>query len=184
MLTLDTTIRHDWTRSQIESLFDLPFADLMFQAQGVHRRFHDPNRVQKSQLLSIKTGGCAENCGYCSQSAAFKTGLKAEKLMTVDAVLEAARTAKAGGAERFCMGAAWRSPKDKDIPALAAMVRDVKALGLETCMTLGMLSQYQADALCCDPRVFLQMRVESGPQEGPDHEAIEVYGRADHRRFA
>lgn len=139
--------RHDWTRAEVEALFDLPFMELVFQAAQVHRRWFDPSEIQLSQLLSIKTGGCAENCGYCSQSASFRTGLKAEKLMDLDTVVVAARAAKAGGAQRFCMGAAWRDLKDRDLPKVAEMITEVKALGLETCVTLGMLKAEQAVAL-------------------------------------
>lgn len=128
-------------------IYNLPFNDLLFQAQSVHRRHFDPNAVQMSQLLSIKTGGCAEDCGYCSQSAHAPTGLKASKLMEVERVLDAARKARDAGATRYCMGAAWRSPKDRDLGMLVAMIRGVKALGLETCMTLGMLSVSQSAAL-------------------------------------
>ena len=139
--------RHDWTREEIEALFDLPFTELVFQAASVHRRWFDPTELQLSQLLSVKTGGCAENCGYCSQSAFFKTGLKAEKLMELDEVLAAAKAAQDGGAQRFCMGAAWRDLKDRDLPRVAEMITGVKALGLETCVTLGMLKAEQAAAL-------------------------------------
>lgn len=142
-----TDIRTDWTRDEIATLYDLPFADLLFEAQRVHRQHHDPNAVQLSTLLSIKTGGCAENCGYCSQSVHHDTGLKASKLMSVEEVLAAARAAKEAGSERFCMGAAWRSPKDRDMEAIVAMVQGVRALGLETCMTLGMLTDEQAARL-------------------------------------
>ncbi|MDH3701220.1 MAG: biotin synthase BioB [Alphaproteobacteria bacterium] len=140
-------IRHDWAREEVVALFDQPFNDLLFQAQEVHRRHFDANQVQKSRLLSIKTGGCPEDCKYCPQSVHYDTGLDAEKLMQVDAVIAQAREAKAGGASRFCMGAAWRSPKDRDLDAIVAMVQEVKALGMETCMTLGMLSRAQADRL-------------------------------------
>ena len=140
-------IRNDWTREEVATLFDLPFTELVFQAAEIHRAHHAAGEVQLCTLLSIKTGGCPEDCGYCSQSAHAKTGLQAEKLMDADAVLEAAREAKAAGAQRFCMGAAWREPKDRDLPALCEMVREVKALGLETCMTLGMLTSEQARAL-------------------------------------
>jgi len=140
-------VRHDWTREEIARLFALPFADLIFRAQTVHRRHFDANEVQISTLLSIKTGGCPEDCGYCSQSASHETGLKASKLMALDAVLADARAAKAAGATRFCMGAAWRSPKDKDLDAVCAMVEGVKALGMETCVTLGMLTPPQASRL-------------------------------------
>src|SRR5579875_2290466 len=139
--------RHDWRLDEVEALFALPFSELVFQAAAVHRRWFDPAEVQRSQLLSVKTGGCAENCGYCSQSAHFDTGLKASKLMEADAVIAEAERAKAGGASRFCMGAAWRELKDRDLPKLTAMISGVKALGLETCATLGMLAPHQAKAL-------------------------------------
>ncbi len=139
--------RHDWRKDEIEALFELPFMELVFQAAQVHRRWFDPSELQLSQLLSVKTGGCAENCGYCSQSASFKTGLQASKLMDADTVIAAARAAQAGGAQRFCMGAAWRDLKDRDLPKVAAMIGGVKALGLETCATLGMLTADQAVAL-------------------------------------
>lgn len=142
-----TAIRHNWTRDEVLALFDQPFADLMSRAQALHRAHHDANAVQVSTLLSIKTGGCPEDCAYCPQSARYATGLKAEKLMPLDIVLDKARQAKAAGATRFCMGAAWRSPKDKDVEKVAAMVGAVKALGMETCATLGMLSGDQARTL-------------------------------------
>src|SRR5271169_3196878 len=129
--------RHDWTRDEVRALFDLPFPELMFRAQSAHRQNFDPTEVQISTLLSIKTGGCPEDCAYCPQSARYDTGVAAEKLMTLDAVLAEARAAKNGGASRFCMGAAWRSPKDRDLDAVCTMVEGVKALGLETCATLG-----------------------------------------------
>jgi biotin synthase len=134
------TLRHDWTRAEALTIYDLPFADLLFRAQTVHRASFDPNKVQMSRLLSIKTGGCAEDCGYCNQSAHYKTGLKASKLMEVERVIVEAQKAKAAGATRYCMGAAWRSPKARDMDVIVAMVEGVKALGMETCMTLGMLS--------------------------------------------
>ena len=136
-----------WSLAEVEALYALPFNDLLFQAQTVHRQHFDPNAVQLSTLLSIKTGGCSEDCGYCSQSARHDTGLEREKLLDVSAVVEAAQTAKAAGATRFCMGAAWRGPKDKDLGAVAEMVREVKALGMETCVTLGMLKPGQAEQL-------------------------------------
>ena len=136
-----------WSLAEIEALYALPFNDLLFQAQGVHRRHFDPNAVQLSTLLSIKTGGCSEDCGYCSQSARHDTGLEREKLLDVAEVVGAARAARAAGATRFCMGAAWRGPKDKDLGQVAEMVREVKALGLETCVTLGMLKPGQAEQL-------------------------------------
>ena len=137
---LDGDVRHDWTRAEAQALYDLPFNDLVFRAATVHRQTFDANKVQMSRLLSIKTGGCAEDCGYCSQSAHHASGLKATKLMDVERVLAEARKAKEGGATRYCMGAAWRSPKDRDMDSIVAMVQGVKALGMETCMTLGMLS--------------------------------------------
>ena len=141
------TLRNDWSREEILALFDLPFNDLLFQAQTVHRQNFNPNEVQLSTLLSIKTGACPEDCKYCPQSARYDTGLEKEKLMQIEQVIEAAKAAKASGSSRFCMGAAWRSPHDRDIPAIEAMIREVKSLGLETCMTLGMLSETQADKL-------------------------------------
>ncbi len=139
--------RTDWTRDEIAALFDLPFDDLLFQAQSVHRAHHRRGEVQLCTLLSIKTGGCPEDCGYCSQSAHAESGVAAARLMDVDAVLASAAEAKAAGSQRFCMGAAWRNPKDRDIPALVRMVAGVRALGMETCMTLGMLNERQARAL-------------------------------------
>ena len=140
----ETAIRHNWTLSEVQGLFELPFNDLLFRAQGAHRQFFNPNEVQVSTLLSIKTGACPEDCKYCPQSNRYDTGLEQEKLMEVEKVLEEARAAQASGATRFCMGAAWRSPKKKDMPYVTAMVRGVKELGLESCMTLGMLSAEQA----------------------------------------
>ena len=139
-----TVPRSDWTRAEIAALFDLPFPELMFRAASVHRAHFDPTQVQTSTLLSVKTGGCPEDCGYCSQSSKYETGVKASKLMEVEAVLADARAAKQAGASRFCMGAAWRSPKDKDLDQVCAMVEGVKALGMETCVTLGMLTAPQA----------------------------------------
>jgi biotin synthase len=139
--------RTNWTRAEIAELFDLPFTELVFRAAEVHRAHHAAGEVQLCTLLSIKTGGCPEDCGYCSQSAHAKSGLKAEKLMDVEAVLAAAAEAKAHGSQRFCMGAAWREPKHRDMGKICAMVAGVKGLGLETCMTLGMLTATQARAL-------------------------------------
>ena len=156
--------RHDWTLEEVEALFALPFMELVFRAAEIHRVRFDPSEVQLSQLLSIKTGGCAENCGYCSQSASFKTGLKAEKLMDATAVIAEAMAAKAGGASRFCMGAAWREPKDRDLPKLAAMISGVKALGLETCATLGMLTPYQAAELKAAGLDYYNHNLDSGPE--------------------
>src|SRR5579862_2681902 len=126
------TVRHDWTRAEVRALFDLPFPELMFHAQSVHRVHFEPGAVQISTLLSIKTGGCPEDCAYCPQSARYDTGVRAEKLMALDSVLAEARAAKAGGASRFCMGAAWREPKDRDLDSVCTMVEAVKAVGLET----------------------------------------------------
>ena len=136
----DRTLRHDWSREEALALYEAPFNDLLFKAQSTHRRFFDPNTVQRSRLLSIKTGGCAEDCGYCSQSAHHASGLSASKLMALQNVLAEAQKAKDAGATRYCMGAAWRSPKGRDMDVLCAMVEGVKAMGMETCMTLGMLS--------------------------------------------
>jgi biotin synthase len=140
-------VRHDWKLAEIEALFDLPFMDLLARAHAVHAANHDPNAVQVSTLLSIKTGGCPEDCAYCPQAQRYHTGIEAQKLMDVDAVLERARAAKAAGASRFCMGAAWRGPKDRDIPKVAEMIREVKALGMETCATLGLLGEGHAQQL-------------------------------------
>jgi biotin synthase len=139
-LSRDLDERHDWTLAEVEALYAEPFNELLFQAHTLHRRAFDPNKVQLSRLLSVKTGGCPEDCAYCSQSAHYNTGLAATKLMEVDRVVGEARKAKAAGATRYCMGAAWRSPKERDLDAICAMVQGVKALGLETCMTLGMLT--------------------------------------------
>ena len=142
-----TTLRHDWTADEVHALFDLPFADLMHRAQTVHREHFDANAVQMSTLLSIKTGACPEDCKYCPQSVRYNTGLKTEALMAVEQVEQAARTAKEAGATRFCMGAAWRSPKDRDVDTLIQMIDAVRGQGLETCMTLGMLTESQAERL-------------------------------------
>jgi biotin synthase len=141
------SLRHDWQLAEVEALFELPFMDLLYQAQQVHRAHHAPNRVQMSTLLSIKTGGCPEDCGYCPQSIHYETGVAKEDMLPLEAVLDAARRAQAAGATRFCMGAAFRSPKKKDIERIAGMIREVGALGLETCATLGMLTPDQASEL-------------------------------------
>jgi biotin synthase len=155
--------RRDWTLDEVEALFDLPFNDLVFRAASVHRRWFDPSEVQISQLLSVKTGGCAENCGYCSQSQHFDTGIKASKLMDTQAVLDEAARAKAGGAQRFCMGAAWRDLKDRDLPKVSAMISGVKAMGLETCVTLGMLEPHQAVALKQAGLDYYNHNLDTGP---------------------
>ncbi len=144
---LKPAIRHDWTSAEVQALYALPFNDLLFKAHSIHRDHFSPNEVQVSTLLSIKTGACPEDCAYCPQSTRFDTGLTPEALMEVEAVIEQARAARSAGSSRFCMGAAWRSPKDRDLPKLIAMVSEVKALGLETCMTLGMLTPHQAQSL-------------------------------------
>ncbi len=159
------TPRHDWTRAEVEALFDLPLPELMFRAMAVHRTVFDPVEVQLSQLLSVKTGGCVEDCGYCSQSAHFKTGLKASKLMAADAVIADAARARAHGAQRFCMGAAWRELKDRDLPELARMIAGVKALGLETCATLGMLTPEQAAELKAAGLDFYNHNLDTAPED-------------------
>ncbi|HTI67024.1 MAG TPA: biotin synthase BioB [Caulobacteraceae bacterium] len=161
----DIDPRHDWTRAEVEALFALPFPELVYRAATVHRAWFDPAEVQLSQLLSVKTGGCPEDCGYCSQAARFDTGLKAERLMSPAAVIAEAARAKAAGAQRFCMGAAWREPKDRDIPALQAMIEGVKALGLETCATLGMLSPGQAQALKAAGLDYYNHNLDTAPED-------------------
>ncbi len=156
--------RHDWTRGEVAALFALPFPQLMFQAQQAHRAHFDPTEVQISTLLSIKTGGCPEDCGYCPQSAKYDTGVKAEKLMPLDQVLAEARAAKAAGASRFCMGAAWRSPKDPELDSVCAMVEGVKALGLETCVTLGMLTGNQAQRLKTSGLDYYNHNIDTSPE--------------------
>ena len=157
-------IRNDWTRDEIRALFDLPFPELMFEAQRIHRLHFDPSEVQISTLLSIKTGGCPEDCAYCPQSAKYDTGVKAEKLMRLDAVLAEAQAAKASGASRFCMGAAWREPKDRDVENVCAMIEGVKALGLETCATLGMLTQAQAQRLKRSGLDYYNHNLDTSPE--------------------
>jgi biotin synthase len=142
-----SALRHDWQNPEIEALFQLPFNDLLFKAQSVHRQHFDPNAVQVSTLLSIKTGACPEDCKYCSQSGHYNTGLEKEKLLALEKVLTEADSAKAKGATRFCMGAAWKHPSAKDFPLVLAMVRGVRQMGLETCMTLGQLTEEQTAAL-------------------------------------
>jgi biotin synthase len=157
-------IRHDWTREEVRALFALPFPDLMYEAQRIHRMHFDPREVQISTLLSIKTGGCPEDCGYCPQSVHYDAGVSAAKLMDVEAVLAEARAAKAVGASRFCMGAAWRSPKDRDLDAVCAMVEEVKALGLETCATLGMLTAPQARRLKAAGLDYYNHNIDTSPE--------------------
>jgi biotin synthase len=157
-------LRHDWTRDEVRALFDLPFPELMFRAQSVHRQNFDPAAVQISTLLSIKTGGCPEDCAYCPQSARYDTGVRADKLMALDAVLAEARSAKQAGASRFCMGAAWREPKDRDLDNVCAMVEGVKALGLETCATLGMLTAAQARRLKASGLDYYNHNLDTSPE--------------------
>ncbi len=153
-----------WPVAEIAALFELPFNDLLWRAQQVHRTHWDANEVELATLLSIKTGGCPENCGYCPQSAHHDTGVKAEKMMAVDDVVAAAQAAKEGGATRFCMGAAWRSPKDRDIEAVEAMVKAVKAIGLETCATLGMLKEAQAQRLASAGLDYYNHNLDTAPE--------------------
>ncbi len=157
-------VRTDWTRAEIADLFDLPFDELMYRAQTVHRAHHAVGQVQLCTLLSIKTGGCPEDCGYCSQSASADTQLKAEKLMEVQAVLASAAEAKAAGSQRFCMGAAWRNPKDRDMDAVIAMVEGVRAMGMETCMTLGMLTPDQAQRLAAAGLDYYNHNIDTSPE--------------------
>ncbi|MBL8491635.1 MAG: biotin synthase BioB [Rhodocyclaceae bacterium] len=153
-----------WTAASVLALYELPFADLLFRAQETHRRHHDPNAIQRSTLLSIKTGGCSEDCGYCSQSARHGTGLERESLMEVDEVVAAAQAAKDKGASRFCMGAAWRGPKDRDLERVEAMIRAVKGLGLETCVTLGMLQEGQAERLAAAGLDYYNHNLDTGAE--------------------
>ena len=153
-----------WPFAEVETLFELPFMDLLFRAQQTHREHFDASEVQLSTLLSIKTGGCPEDCGYCPQSAHFDTGVEASKLMPLQDVVEAAQAAKAQGATRFCMGAAWRSPKARDMERVTEMVREVKALGLETCMTLGMLDAEQAQSLDAAGLDYYNHNLDSAPE--------------------
>jgi biotin synthase len=169
----DSNLRRDWSRSEVLALMSAPFNDLIARAQAVHRAHHDANAVQVSTLLSIKTGGCPEDCAYCPQAARYSTGVKAEKLMALDAVLDKARAAKAAGATRFCMGAAWRSPKDRDIEKVAEMVGAVRALGMETCATLGMLTGSQARRLKTAGLDYYNHNLDSAP---------EFYGEIIHTR--
>jgi biotin synthase len=157
-------VRHDWTRGEVRALFELPFPELIFRAQRIHRQNFDPAEVQISTLISIKTGGCPEDCAYCPQSVHYQTSVKAEKLMRVDAVVAEARAAKSAGASRFCMGAAWREPKDRDLDQVCEMVAGVKALGLETCATLGMLTQHQARRLKSAGLDYYNHNLDTSPE--------------------
>jgi len=169
----EALIRHDWTRDEVAALFALPFNELLHRAHTVHREHHDANAVQVSTLLSIKTGGCPEDCAYCPQAARYDTGVAAQKLMEVDAVLARAKAAKAAGASRFCMGAAWRGPKDRDIPKVAEIVRAVKDLGLETCATLGLLGDGHAQQLKDAGLDYYNHNIDTAP---------EFYGEIIHTR--
>ncbi len=157
-------IRTDWIREEIAALFDLPFTELLFRAATVHRAHHAPDQVQLCTLLSIKTGGCPEDCGYCSQSVHADSGVAATKLMDVREVLQSAARAKDAGSQRFCMGAAWRNPKDRDMPAIVEIVQGVSAMGLETCMTLGMLTPKQADMLAAAGLDYYNHNIDSSPE--------------------
>jgi len=169
----EAVIRHDWSRDEVAALFALPFNELLHRAHTVHRAHHDPNAVQVSTLLSIKTGGCPEDCAYCPQAARYDTGVPAQKLMEVDDVLARAKAAKAAGASRFCMGAAWRGPKDRDIPKVAEIVRAVKDLGLETCATLGLLGDGHAQQLKDAGLDYYNHNIDTAP---------EFYGEIIHTR--
>ena len=157
-------VRIDWTRAEIAALFDLPFTELLFRAAQVHRAHHAPDAVQLCTLLSIKTGGCPEDCGYCAQSVHADSGVAATKLMDVRAVLQSAAQAKDSGSQRFCMGAAWRNPKDRDMPAIVEIVKGVRALGMETCMTLGMLEPHQAAQLAAAGLDYYNHNIDSSPE--------------------
>ena len=157
-------IRNDWTRDEVKALFALPFSELIFRAQSLHRKYFRANEVQISTLLSVKTGGCPEDCAYCPQSAHYDTRVKAEKLMALPAVLQAAKAAKESGASRFCMGAAWREPKDKDLDKICAMVEGVKSLGMETCATLGMLTAEQASRLKRSGLDYYNHNLDTSPE--------------------
>ena len=159
-----TEVRTDWTRDEIAALFDLPFTELVFRAATVHRAHHAADEIQLCILLSIKTGGCPEDCGYCAQSVKADAGVEATKLMDVQAVLQSAAQAKDHGSQRFCMGAAWRNPKDRDMPAIVAIVQGVRAMGLETCMTLGMLTPSQADMLAEAGLDYYNHNIDSSPE--------------------
>jgi biotin synthase len=157
-------IRHDWRREELLALFSLPFTELLYRAAAIHRERFDPAEIQVSTLLSIKTGGCPEDCAYCPQSQRYSTDVQPQKLMTTEQVLERARAAQASGATRFCMGAAWRSPKDRDLPKVTEMIREVKALGLETCATLGMLDKDQAYALKDAGLDYYNHNIDTAPE--------------------
>lgn len=174
--SFDAVPRHDWTREELRALFALPFPELLFRAQSVHRMHFDPREVQISTLLSIKTGGCPEDCAYCPQSASYETGVKANKLMDVDAVLADAKAARDAGATRFCMGAAWRSPKDKDLDTVCEMIEGVKALGMESCVTLGMLTGEQAVRLKDAGLDYYNHNIDTSPEYYNEIITTRTYG--------
>jgi biotin synthase len=174
--SFDAVPRHHWTREELRALFELPFPELLFRAQSVHRMHFDPREVQISTLLSIKTGGCPEDCAYCPQSASYETGVKANKLMDVDAVLADAKAARDAGATRFCMGAAWRSPKDKDLDAVCEMIEGVKALGMESCVTLGMLTGEQAVRLKDAGLDYYNHNIDTSPEYYNEIITTRTYG--------
>lgn len=164
----ESPVRVDWTRDEVNRLFRLPVMDLVHQAQSVHRQFHDPNHVQLSTLLNIKQGGCSEDCKYCSQSARYNTDVDNEKLMSPATVIELARRARQNGAERFCMGAAWRNLKDRDLEQLTGIIQGVRDLGMETCMTLGMLTADQAEQLAAAGLDYYNHNIDTSPEYYPE----------------
>ena len=172
---LKNPIKDRWSIAEIEALYDLPFSDLMFQAQTIHREHFNPNAVQVSTLLSIKTGGCSEDCGYCPQSARYETNVENEAMMPIEEVLKAAKAAKEAGASRFCMGAAWRSPKDKDLKPVLEMIKEVKKMGLETCATLGMLKDGQASMLKEAGLDYYNHNLDTAPEFYGDVISTRVY---------
>ena len=168
-------IRQNWTKTEVLSLFELPFNELMFRAQTAHRQHFDPSEVQASTLMSIKTGACPEDCKYCPQSVRYDTGLEREALVALDDVLAAAEAARQGGATRFCMGAAWRQPKDRDLDAVIAMVQGVRDLGMETCLTLGMLSRGQAERLKDAGLDYYNHNLDTSPEHYPEIISTRTY---------
>ncbi|CAH9019375.1 biotin synthase BioB [Candidatus Nitrosacidococcus sp. I8] len=162
--TIQSQLRHDWTIAEILNLFEIPFTDLLYQAHTVHRQYFDPNQIQASTLLSIKTGGCPEDCAYCPQSVHHQTSVESEPLLSLNQVVEAATQAKAQGAGRFCMGAAWRSPKEKSLEKIIGMIKEVKTLGLETCVTLGMLAPGQAEQLKAAGLDYYNHNLDTSPE--------------------
>ncbi len=175
MTKLEAHVRYNWTKEEIETLFELPFNDLLFQAHTTYRQYFDANEVQISTLLNIKTGACPEDCAYCSQSGHHNTELKKEKLMGLEQIVAAAKKAKAGGASRFCMGAAWRSPHQKDMAQVCEIVQEVKALGLETCMTLGMLDEGKATQLKSAGLDYYNHNLDTSPEYYPDIISTRTY---------